>query len=77
LPLDGNFCGDTYFYQKAVWRRRFSWLPHRCDCSGRIIWLAFGYLGTAMYTGPGTPVFEYHWHHEYEHVVWLIKNGKV
>jgi hypothetical protein len=51
-------------------------MPHRCIRSGRIIWLRFGYMGNAVWTGPGDPVFEYNWHTVEEHLIWCLKNGR-
>jgi hypothetical protein len=41
---------------------RFAWLPKRCYLSNKIIWFTCGYKQTAMYTGPGDPVFECRWY---------------
>ena len=62
-----------YFYQRAQWRRRFAWLPHRCLLTNERIWLEFAYRGTAVWTGPGDPVLEHQWHRTKHHVVWLLK----
>jgi hypothetical protein len=45
----------------ASWSYTFAWLPHRCSTSGKLIWFKRAYLGIKMYTGPGTPVYEYTW----------------
>ena len=52
---------DVVFYKLASWNLSFAWLPKRCDKSNKRIWLRRAYKGTAMYTGPGTPVFEHKW----------------
>jgi hypothetical protein len=74
-PLDSLFGGQSSFYYRAEWQQKFAWLPHRCIRSGKIIWLKYGYIGTAMWTGPGTPVYEYNWHTVEEHLIWCLKNG--
>jgi hypothetical protein len=74
-PLDSLFGGNQYFYFKAMWQLKFAWLPHRCIRSNQLIWLKYGYLGTAIWTGPGTPVYEYNWHAVEEHLIWCLKNG--
>ena len=74
-PLDSLFGGQDSFYQRAGWRKEFAWAPHRCIQSGQLIWLKYGYMGTAMYTGPGTPVYEFNWHTVEEHLIWCLKNG--
>jgi hypothetical protein len=74
-PLDSLFGGQNSFYHRAMWRYSFAWLPHRCIRSNQLIWLKYGYMGMAMYTGPGTPVYEYNWHTTEEHLIWCLKNG--
>jgi hypothetical protein len=64
------------FYNRAIWKFTFAWLPHRCHVSNRLIWLMSGYQGTAMWTGPGTPVFETHWLTKEDFLVGIIK-GKI
>lgn len=64
MPLDNLMYAnhaDEIFYQRAVWYLKFSWLPKRCCLSNRQLWLRFAYQGTAMYSGPGSCVFEYKW----------------
>lgn len=63
------------FYRKAIWHYSFAWLPHRCIISGELIWLKFGYQGSAIWTGPGEPILEKHWHNSVEHIIWEIKNA--
>jgi hypothetical protein len=75
-PLDSLFGGQNSFYQRAVWCKSFAWWPHRCILSAQIIWLRNGYIGTAVWTGPGTPVYEYNWHTVEEHLIWCLKNGR-
>lgn len=64
MPLDNlmytNHLGE-YFYQKAIWYPKFVWWPKRCALSNQRMWLKIAYKGTAMWTGPGSPVFEYKW----------------
>lgn len=52
---------DQMFYKKAVWYLQFAWVPKRCGITYRLIWLKWAYKGTAMWTGPGSPIFEYRW----------------
>lgn len=64
------------FYQRAIWKKKFSWWPHRCLITNRRIWLEFAYRGTAMYTGPGDPVYETQWHDTKEHLLWSLKGKR-
>jgi hypothetical protein len=52
---------DDFFYNRAVWYLKFAWLPTRCDLSNKLIWFKVAYKGTAMFTGPGNPVFDNRW----------------
>lgn len=61
------------FYERANWRLAFAWLPKRCDKSNKRIWLQRAYKGTAMYTGPGTPVFEDRWIDQKKFLFYKIK----
>lgn len=65
MPLDSlgfnPTQNDWLFYKRANWYYKFSWLPHRCEISKKIIWFKRAYRGIAMYTGPGDPIFEYKW----------------
>ena len=74
-PLDSLFGGNSSFYHKAKWKLKFAWLPHRCIRSGQIIWLEHGYLGSAVWFGPGGRAIEYNWHTREEHLIWCLKNG--
>lgn len=52
---------------------RFSWLPTKCALSGKSIWFKNAYRHTAMYTGPGDPVFEHRWYDQHEYVIAKLK----
>ena len=39
------------FYGRAKWYLRRCWIPHRCDMSGRWLWLVKAYLGQAIWNG--------------------------
>ena len=64
---------DDAFYNRAYWRQRFMWWPRRSALTGRWLWLRRAYEGTAMWTGPGTPVFEFRYHEPKEHLIWSLK----
>lgn len=73
MPLDNNF-GDKIFYSKVNWDRKFSWLPHRCQLTDKILWLQMAIRGTSVYHGsPGNPFVEHRWHDSREHLIWLLK----
>lgn len=61
------------FYDRAIWKLTFAWRPHRCYMSNKWIWGKLGYRGTAMWTGPGTPVFEINWLTKEEYLIGMLK----
>lgn len=61
------------FADRAHWRLRFLWFPKRSYLTGRWLWLMYVYEGTAMWTGPGDPVFEFRYHERDEHLIWKLK----
>jgi len=64
---------DDAFYRRAEWEERFALTPQRCDLTKKRIWLKKGFVGAAVWTGPGSPVWEYRWHDAQEHMMWLLK----
>ena len=69
---DGDFWANTSFYHNAIWKLVFLFFPKKCVISGKKLWLCYAYEGTATYTGPGTPAYEYKWHDKHEHIIWLL-----
>lgn len=62
MPLDLiPFLAQHDFKDRAVWYVKFAWIPKRCAISKKLIWLEKAYKGTAMWTGPGAPIFEHRW----------------
>ena len=79
MPLDNRMYvdhGDDIFYRRAVWYKKFVWFPRRCVLSDELIWLTFAYKGTAMFTGPGDPIFERKWISK-EHFLFARLAGKL
>jgi hypothetical protein len=73
MPIPGMDDVFESFYNRAYWHLRFLWLPKRSALTGRWLWLRQAYEGTAMWTGPGTPVFEFKYHEPAEHVIWQLR----
>jgi hypothetical protein len=69
IPYDGfkEHCVGTEF--------KFAVLPRKCHISGRVIWLRYAYKQTAMWTGPGDPVFEHRWYDKVEFVTARLKGN--
>jgi hypothetical protein len=64
---------DQAFHARAEWALEFSWWPHRCDATGRIIWLQLAYRGRAVWSGPGSDAVETRWHDRHEHLIYTLK----
>lgn len=47
--------------------------PRKCHLSGKNLWFKTAYKQTAMWTGPGDPVFEYRWYNKEEFLIARIK----
>jgi hypothetical protein len=67
----GDF--DTFDRHCIGSQLKFSWLPRRCYQTGRSLWLKRAYKRSALWTGPGTPVWEYRWYHKHEYLKLKIK----
>jgi hypothetical protein len=52
---------------------KFIFFPKRCYISNKTLWLVNAYRQTAMYTGPGDPVFEHRWYDKTEFLIAKIK----
>ena len=48
-------------------------LPKKCFLTGRVLMLENAYKQTALWTGPGDPIFEYRWYDKDEFLVARIK----
>ena len=64
---------DQAFWNSARWDLKFAWRPQRCEFSGKWIWFKLAYRGTAVYTGPDTPVYEYRWATTEEYLIAKLK----
>ena len=63
---------DLFFYKMATWTEQFAWWPHRCDVTGRIIWLQLAYRGCVRWSENWITT-EYRWHDLHEHLIWVLK----
>lgn len=52
---------------------KFVFWPKRCHISRKVLWLEYAYKKTAMFTGPGDPIFEYRWYDRDEYVMDQLK----
>jgi len=67
MPMD-------YFGSRCIGKTlEFSFLPRRCFYSNKTLWFKYSYRLTAMWTGPGTPVFEDRWIDKNEYLLKKIK----
>ena len=77
MPILGMIMDEQFdiFNRRATWELKFVWWTKRCSLSDKRLWLCWAYKGTAMYTGPGEPVFEYRYHSTTEHIIWKLKGN--
>lgn len=77
MPLDNtNWSYDSIRSWKdhcVGWQRKISIIPRTCYYSNKFIWLQIAYKGTAMWTGPGEPVFEHRWVSKNQYLLEKIK----
>lgn len=52
---------------------KFAWFPKKCHITDKILWLKRAYMQTAMWTGPGDPLFEYRWYDKDQFLLARIK----
>lgn len=52
---------------------KFIFLPRKCSLTGRMLYMEMVYKQTAMYTGPGDPVFEYRYYDKNEFLLCKLK----
>lgn len=57
------------------WEFKFSLLPRRCHYTDKNIWLKWSYKGTAMWTGPGDPIFENRWIEKNQYLLEKLKGN--
>ena len=73
MSISGMDWMHESFYGKAKWELQFLLRPRRCEFSNRWLWLCNAYKGTAVWSGPGEPVYEYRYHSTAEHLIWKLK----
>lgn len=77
MPLDGYVKEHLDFYafkRKCIGTElKFAFLPKRCYISNKRIWFKNAYKQTAMWTGPGDPVFEHRWYDRSEFLIAKLK----
>ena len=76
MPFYRNDGADDwdYFDRHSIGTQlKFVFFPKRSHVSGKYIWLEFAYRKTAMYTGPGEPIFEHRWYNKVEYIIEQLK----
>jgi hypothetical protein len=64
---------DAFPRHKISTQLKFCLWPRRCYISGKRLWLKKAYKETAMWTGPGDPVYESRWYDRYEFIMLTLK----
>lgn len=73
MPMDNLFDDYDGFKSHCLgWQLKFSFLPRRCYYTKKRIWFKLAYKGTAMWTGPGDPVYETRWVDSKEYILLKI-----
>jgi hypothetical protein len=74
MPMDSIIWNNETFNRRCIgWNLKFSFLPRRCFYTGKYLWFKLAYKGTAMITGPDTPVYEDRWCDRHEYLFLKIK----
>ena len=74
MPLDsmGHVSYDDFYRNRYLGAEfKFVWIPERCNLTSKWLWLTRAYRLTAIWTGPGDPVYETRWHAKNAHIMWL------
>ena len=69
----GYYVSDSFIVHRIGTELKFVWFPTICHISGRVMFLELAYVQTAMWTGPGEPVFESRWYDKHEYVKAQLK----
>jgi len=76
MPLDDvqqSPPAEDYGLRKATgWKLKFCWTPKNCFLSDKPLWGKRCYKGTAVFTGPGEPVFENYYVDKFEFMKWQL-----
>ena len=64
---------DAFKHHCRGWQLKFCLWPRKCYYTQKNIWLKKAYKGTAMWTGPGDPVFEHRWVDKHEFLIKKLK----
>jgi hypothetical protein len=74
MPMDTLMWADEVWKLRCIgWSLKYSLVPRKCHYTGKRLWFTLAYKGTAMITGPGTPVFEDRWCDRNEYLFLKIK----
>jgi hypothetical protein len=73
LGMPGSDIEYDSFDRRAEFVRVFMWRPRQCYLTGKWLWLTYAIQGTAMWFGPGTPVWEYRYYKEAEYLIEKLK----
>jgi len=61
------------FYDRAVYKYKWCWIPRRCYDTKKILWLTWAVRGRATWTGPGDPVIETRWYDRNRAILMFMK----
>ena len=66
---------DDSFKRRCIGTElKFILVPKRCYFSDKVLWFTNAYKQTAIYTGPGDPIFEHRYYDKTEFLVNRLKD---
>lgn len=74
IPFMDDHWQEVSFWSHCIGKQLlFSLWPRKCYYSNKSLWLKQAYCITAMWTGPGEPVFENRWIDKHEFLIKQLK----
>jgi hypothetical protein len=64
---------DDGFDNRAEIHEIFAWWPKQCWITHQWMWLTYVVMGTAVWTGPGTPVVEKRYYNPVQYTMEKLK----
>jgi len=71
--VDGMYAFDTFDDHCIKKEFKFLFFPKRCCVTGKKMWLTKAYKRTAMWTGPGEPLYEHRWYDKDQYLFLMLK----
>lgn len=66
------YSSDSFDRHVISTEYKFIFWPKPCHISNKVLWLEFAYRKTAMWTGPGEPLYEYRWYNKKDYLFYML-----